>query len=179
MPAIPAYATRTSSPCHPCQSQTYLTLFSLSPPHLTPYQILAAQVESSCAVNAISVSGSTAGRRNILSNSRTKGAPVTVFWIMVISCVFVGICGGGALGALGALGNALVGGRLPTIGAGSHFSICRVCGARFIEMMMTIFTAPLDFLSHQSASILSLRSDSDNPDSKTIVGQSVLFGRKE
>src|SRR5437868_13554866 len=125
MQPIPTHATHTSSPCHPCQSRP---LFSLSPPHLTPYQIPAAQVESSCAVNVISVSGSTAGRRNILLNSRTKGAPVTVFWTKVIFCIFVGISGRGILGALG---NALIGGRLPIIGASSHFSICSVCNARF------------------------------------------------
>src|SRR5205085_8786929 len=99
-------------------------------------------------------------------------APVTVFWIMVISCIFIGISGGGMLEALG---NALVDGRLLIIGASSHFSICSLCGTRFTEIIMTIFTAPLDFSSHHSASNLRLRSDSDSPDSKTIVGQSLLF----
>src|SRR5947208_7110010 len=112
MQPIPAaHATQTSSPCHPCQSRP---LFSLSPPHLTPYQIPAAQVESSCAVNVISVSGSTAGRRNILSNSRPKAAPVTVFWTIVISCIFVGVSGGGMLVALG---NSLLCDGLATVGA--------------------------------------------------------------
>jgi hypothetical protein len=44
--------------------------------------------------------------------------------------------------------NALVFSRLLATGASSHFSICSVCGPRFIKMIMTIFTAPLDFLSH-------------------------------
>ncbi len=149
MPPIPAYAA-------------HAILFSLSP----PYMSLAAQTKRSCTLNVISVSGSTAGRRNILSNCRTKGAPVTgedapatVFETMVISCTFVGSC------------------RMS-----SHFSICSLdCAfcARCTEMMTTIFTSPSDSVSHQLASNLRRGSDSDTPDSMTIVGQSVSFGRKE
>ena len=43
---------------------------------------------------------------------------------------------------------------------------------------MTIFTSSLEFISHQAASILSRRSDSDNPASRTSVGQSVSFFRE-
>jgi hypothetical protein len=88
-PPIPAHATNPS-PCH-----QYQPMPPMPPPCLMPYQILAAQVESSCAVNMISLSSSTAGRRNIFANSRTKGAPVTVFGSMVTTCICVGICGGG------------------------------------------------------------------------------------
>jgi hypothetical protein len=66
---MPSYATHTSL-CHPYQSGPIF----LSPPYHTPYQILAAQVESPCAVNVIPLSDSIAGRRNIFSNSRIKGA---------------------------------------------------------------------------------------------------------
>src|SRR5947209_1304969 len=112
----------------------------MPPPYLMPYQILAAQVESSCAVNVISLSGSTTGRRNIFANSRTKGAPVTVFGSMVTTCICVEICGGG-WGLLRAE-DALVFGRLPATGASSHFSICAIDCAGFTEMIMTVFTAP-------------------------------------
>jgi hypothetical protein len=121
MPPILAHATYTS-PCHPCQSRPISPSFLFHLPTLL--QNLAAQSERSCPVNVISLSGSTAGRRNNLSNSRTKGAPVTVFEIMVISVVFVGICAGD--GVMLRLENALVGGRLPVTGASTHFSICSI-----------------------------------------------------
>src|SRR5271156_5431680 len=123
MPPIPAHATHIS-PCNRHQPMqpipayaTHATFFSLSP----PYMSLAAQAESSCTLNVISVSGNRAGRRNILSNSRAKGAPVivkgppvtgkgppvtgtgppvTVFETMVISCTFVGGCRMRLLGLL-------------------------------------------------------------------------------
>jgi hypothetical protein len=172
MPPIPANATHTSpipahathnSPCHPCQSR------SISPSFLfhvtTLLQNLAAQFERSCTVNVISVSGSTAGRRNNLSNSRTKGAPLIVrgapmtgkgvpmgvFEAMVISVVAIGTNGRGILWALG---NALVDGRLPISGASSHFSIRSVDCASCIEIIMTILTLPLDSVSHHLATHL-------------------------
>jgi hypothetical protein len=62
-----------------------------------------------------------------LSNSRTKGAPMTgkgvpmgVFEIMVISVAFVGTSGREMLWVLG---NVLVDSRLPISGANSHFLI--------------------------------------------------------
>jgi hypothetical protein len=166
MQPIPAYAT-------------HATLFSPSP----PYMSLAAQSERSCTLNVKSVSGSTAGRRNILSNSRTKGAPVivkgpsvigkglpvTIFETMVISCTFVGSC---RMRILALLLGVLRGSSL-LLGACSHFSIrsldCAFC-ARRIEMII-IFTSPPDSVSHQLASNLRRRSDSDTPDSMTIVAR--------
>jgi len=132
---------------------------------LSPLQKIAAQSERSCPVTMISLdwliysytyraihfsscmislSGGTAGQRNIFPNSRTKGAPVTVFVpvtvfrVTVISCVFVGI---------GLLGTTLVDG-LPVTGASSHFSICSIDCARFIEMIIATFMSPLEFSSH-------------------------------
>src|SRR5437773_1196381 len=124
-----------------------------------------------------SPSGGTAGRRKHFWNSRTSGVgPVIEFGLIVIACILVGICGRFCGGMLALLGNALVDG-LPT--AISHFSICNVLRARHMAMITTIFTSPLEFLSHHSASLLRQRRDSDNPDSMTSVGQSFAFLRVE
>jgi hypothetical protein len=147
-----------TSPCYPCQPMppipAYLNLFLFHYPHCTLLQNSAPQSERSCPVNMISLSGSTAGRRNIFSNSRIKGAPVTVFGITVISCIFVGICGRFCERILELLGTALVDGRVAFIGASSHFSIRNIDCTRFIEMIITIFTSFPEFSSHHLASNL-------------------------
>src|SRR2546423_1495303 len=205
MPPIPSHATHTN-PCNPYRPMQPI------PPHAThttpcnpyhpipPYFLfhlpmsMAAQAESSCTLDVISASGGTAGRRNILSNSRTKGAPVTVkgppvtagkgalatvFETMVISCTFAGSCRMRLLGLLLRLFGAVLGGSSLPLGACSHFSISSLDFSCCIGMIITIFTSPPDSVSHQLASNLRRRSDSDTPDSMTIVGQSGSFGRKD
>jgi hypothetical protein len=132
----------------------YLILFLFHYPHCKHLQNSAPQSESSCPVNMISLSGSTAGRRNIFSNSRIKGAPVTVFDITVIFCIFVGICGRFFKRILKLLKTVLTDSRVIFIEASSHFSIRNINCICFIKMIIIIFISFSEFSSHHLTSDL-------------------------
>src|SRR5256714_7249015 len=150
-------------------SRTVLRLI-LPIPYCKRAQKLVANAERSCAVNVKSCSsGGTAWRRKIFRNSRVNGAPLTVFEFesIVIACICVGVC----------VVFDLVVGLLAGTGRFSHFSMIIVLPVRPIEKSRTIFTSPLEFSIQRCASCRSLVSDSDHPDSRTMVGQSALCGR--
>src|SRR5271156_3152913 len=127
-------------------------------------------------------SGGTGARRRSFSNSKVRGAPVTVYvgivpgrggiggsWITVSSCIFVG--------TRVVFKNALVAGPGLPNGDIPHCSIHRLFSAFIIEIMMAIFTSPSELVNHHCASLLRPESDSESPVSKTIVGQSSSRGR--
>jgi len=92
---------------------------------------------------------------------------VVGFESIVIACIFVGVC----------VVFDLVAGVLAGTGRSSHFSMIIVLAVRPIEKSRTIFTSPLECSSQRRASCRSLVSDSDHPDSRTMVGQSASCGR--
>src|SRR3984957_4609229 len=150
-------------------SRTVLRLI-LPIPYSKADQKSFANSERSCVVNVKSCSsGGTAWRRKIFRNSRVNGAPLTVFEseLIVITCICVGVC----------VVFDLVAALLADTGRFSHFSMIIVLALRPIEISRTIFTFPLEFSSQPRASCRSLVSDSDHPDSMTMVGRSVSFGR--
>src|SRR5436190_19192896 len=113
----------------------FLTTLPTSYPN--PPQNLVAQLKSSCKVHMKSPSGGAGRRRNIFSNPRTRGAPVTVavFESIVITCICVGTCGRFCGRMLGLLGTCLVDGLRAATAASSHLSICTVFVAGFTKMI--------------------------------------------
>lgn len=139
------------------------------------------QYRSSCKPRTMSTSFPLGGRSNNARNGRTKGAPVMLLAVILITCasyegwVAAGWWRRGGKGAgnswriwsnaARSVGFADNGGR------SCHFSTISSFRVLFTEITSTIRTAPFELLNHQSASLRSLGSDSETPVSMTIVGQ--------
>jgi hypothetical protein len=96
--------------------------------------------------------------------------------LTVITCICVGVYAAALVIDLVA---GLLAGTGGLVGSGrfSHFSMIIVLAVRLTEKSKIIFTSSPEFSSQRRASRRSLVSDSDHPDSKTMVGQSTSRGR--